>query len=266
MFKIVISGMLIGIANIIPGVSGATLAVLTNQYTRIMSVISTGVSLRFKEVDWVYLILIGGSAAGGVFLFSWPLDYGLTYFEGYTISIIIGLIMGSLEGVNLTKEKRSAKSRYMNPFFFIGMVLIASLIFIQPNTTATDNMNQWSFIASGALAMVAMIIPGVSGSMMLILLGTYSAIIRLIKELAITELIPFLIGVGLGGVIGIKLIKWMIDKYVNPFESFILGAVVGSVLFMALSIDFNQANFLIMNVLLVAGIILARKLVIRGTR
>ena len=250
MFKIIVSGMLIGIANIIPGVSGATLAVLTNQYNRIMSTISTGVSLKFKEVDWAYLILIGGAAVVGVFLFSFPLDYGLTYFKGYTISIIIGLIMGSLEGVKLSEENRTAKARYMNPFFFIGAILITSLTLIEPNSSGIESVDHWKYIASGAIAMVAMIIPGVSGSMILILLGTYGTIIRLIKDRAIIELIPFIVGVALGGIVGVKLIKWIIERYANPFESFILGAVIGSVLFMALSIDFSQANFLIMNVLL----------------
>ena len=265
MFNVIISGMLIGIANIIPGVSGATLAVLTNQYNRIMSVISTGISLKLKDVDWVYLVVIGASAVLGVFLFSWPLDYGLTYFEGYTISIIIGLIMGSLEGIKLSEQKRSKKERYLNPFFFIGAILVASLILIQPSEAGTGNIDQWKFIASGAIAMVAMIIPGVSGSMMLILLGTYAAIIRLIKDKAIIELIPFMIGVALGGILGIKLVKWVIESYSKPFESFILGAVVGSILFMAMSINFNESNFLIMNVCLVIGIYIARKLVKRDT-
>ena len=101
--------------------------------------------------------------------------------------------------------------------------------------------------------------------MILILLGTYATVIRLIKEKAIIDLIPFMIGVGLGGIVGIKLVKWVIEKYAEPFESFILGAVIGSILFMAMSINFNESNFLIMNVLLVAGIYAARKLVVRGT-
>ena len=265
MFKIIISGMLIGVANIIPGVSGATLAVLTNQYSRIMSVISTGISLKLRDVDWLYLAILGASAIVGVFLFSWPWDYGLTYFEGYTISLIIGLIMGSLEGVRLTEKKRSSKARYLNPYFLIGVILITSLIFIQSNSSEIAMIQTWKFVASGAVAMIAMIIPGVSGSMILILLGTYATVIRLIKEKAIIDLIPFMIGVGLGGIVGIKLVKWVIEKYAEPFESFILGAVIGSILFMAMSINFNESNFLIMNVLLVAGIYAARKLVVRGT-
>ena len=263
MFKVIVSGMLIGVANIIPGVSGATLAVLTNQYNRIMSVISTGISLKFKAVDWWYLIMIGGSAGVGIYLFSWPLDYGLTNFEGYTMSMIIGLIMGSLEGVRISKSKRSLKARYLNPFFVIGCGLISTLIFIQPNTVEVVTIQQWQFILSGVIAMVAMIIPGVSGSMILILLGTYAAVIRLIKESAFLELTPFIIGVALGGILGVKLIKWVIEKYSEPFESFILGAVIGSVFFMGMSINISGSNIIIMNVLLIVGFYIARKLVSR---
>ena len=78
MFKVILSGILIGIANIIPGVSGATLAVLTNQYNKIMTVCSNCISFKIKQVDWLYLFVIIGAAIGGIYLFSWPLDHRLT--------------------------------------------------------------------------------------------------------------------------------------------------------------------------------------------
>lgn len=263
MFKTIVSGILIGFANIIPGVSGATLAVLTNQYERIMAACNNAVSFRFEELDWTYMITLGISAGIGIYLFSWPLDFGLTHYNAYTMVTIIGLILGSLEGVRMTMQNRSVKSRYLNPFFSIGFVAIASLVFVNPAATSSELVPAWAFVISGVVAMVAMIIPGVSGSLILILLGTYAAIIRLIKDVALIELMPFVGGILLGGVIGVKLVKWLIDRYSNSFESFILGAVVGSTIYMALQINIIGANMLLLNLLLVLGIVIARKLVAR---
>ena len=266
MFKIIISGILIGIANIIPGVSGATLAVLTNQYERIMGICNNGVSLKFKDVDWVYLLTIGLAAGMGIYLFSWPLDYGLTHYNAYTMILIIGLILGSLNGVRMSKQNRPLKARFLNPFFTIGCILISGLIFIEPAVSETTTVSVLAMIASGVVAMIAMIIPGVSGSLMLILLGTYASIIRLIKQVAVFELVPFVGGVFIGGIVGIKLVKWLIERYSNAFESFILGAVVGSTIYMMVNINIIDANIWVLNLLLVLGIVIARGLVTRESR
>ena len=76
MFSIVISGMLIGIANIIPGISGATVALITNQYQRLMTNVATLTSLKFNQVEWGYLISIGLAAVGGIYIFlgRWIMD------------------------------------------------------------------------------------------------------------------------------------------------------------------------------------------------
>ena len=175
MFKIIISGILIGIANIIPGVSGATLAVLTNQYERIMAICNNGVSLKFKDVDWVYLLTIGLAAGIGIYLFSWPLDYGLTHYNAI-LTVIVGLILGSLNGVQMSKQNRPLKARFLRPFYhWLHNHFRLDL------RCRNHNGISLGMIASGVVAMVAM--PGVSGSLMLILLGICD-IIRLIKQVA----------------------------------------------------------------------------------
>ena len=82
---------------------------------------------------------------------------------------------------------------------------------------------------SGAVAMIAMLIPGVSGSMILVLLGTYTDVVQLIKNMDVIAMLPFALGALTGGAVTVKGIQWMIQNFTSPFESFILGAVVGSV-------------------------------------
>ena len=79
-------------------------------------------------------------------------------------------------------------------------------------------------------------------------------------------MIPFVGGIFIGGIVGIKLVKWLIDRYSNSFESFTLGAVVGSTIYMTLQINIIGANLLLLNLLLVMGIVIARKLVTRESR
>ena len=116
--------------------------------------------------------------------------------------------MGSLEGLSY-QENRTAKARYMNPFF-IGAILITSLTLIEPipqalkvliiGNTSPLAQSPWSPLFGGKW------LDDIN------LLGTYGTIIRLIKDRAIVELTPFILGVALGGIIGVKLIKWIVKS------------------------------------------------------
>ena len=252
--------MLIGIANIIPGISGATLAVITNQYQRIIDNGGKVTGLQFKAVEWWYLLGIGASAILGIYVFSWPLDFGLTYFEAHTLTLIIGLVMGSLGGVQLSPENRNLKARYVNLWFILGIVGVAIISLVTSSPQASAPTGPFLYMLSGAIAMMAMLIPGVSGAMILVLLGTYADVIQLIKAKDVIALLPFIVGAAIGGGGAIKSIQWLIKQYSGHFESFILGAIIGSMGYIANQLSGSTAHPVGLIAILVVGIILAQRL------
>ena len=259
MFKLIVSGMLIGIANIIPGISGATLAVITNQYQRIVTNVSSLTSLHFNRVEWGYLISISMAAVGGIYIFSWPLDYGLIHFKSLTLMFITGLLMGSLGRVRLTDNIRSSKSRYANIWCVAGIALVIAIGWL-PITGEVNGGRGIIHVLSGAIAMVAMLIPGVSGSMILVLLGTYTEVVQFIKNVDVIALLPFVLGALIGGGISIKGIQWMMRTHTNQFESFIIGAVLGSVVFILAQVNFASAHPLAVSLAFILGLVITWRL------
>ena len=90
--------------------------------------------------------------------------------------------------------------------------------------------------------MIAMLIPGVSGAMILVLIGTYADVVQLIKEKDVAALLPFIVGAVIGGGVTVKGIQWLIKQYSDHFESFILGAIIGSMGYIANQISWSTAH------------------------
>ena len=259
MFKSIGCGGLIGIANIVPGISGATLAVITNQYQRIIKNIDAITMIQLKNVEWGYLACIAFGAIGGIYLFSWPLDYALSHFNNYTLIMIIGLILGSLRGVKIGEEERSYKQRYANGWFLLGLILIIGMGWL-PALEGGDPTRALTLMISGAVAVMAMVIPGVSGSMMLIILGTYGHIVSLIKTANVVAFLPCALGGLIGGGIAVKMIQKVIQSNHAAFESFILGGILGSVFFVGNQINLTGANPLVICFSLMVSIGISWKL------
>ena len=260
MFKILMSGMLIGIASIIPGISGATLAVITNQYQRIIDNCGKITGFQFKAIEWLYLLGIAAAAILGIYLFSWPLDYGLTHFQAQTLTLIVGLVLGSLSSIQLSHSNRSIKARYLNAWFVLGATVIVILSGLTTGQATGASSGAFLYVISGAVAMIAMLIPGVSGAMILVLLGTYADVVQLIKAKDVVALLPFIVGAVIGGGVTVKGIQWLIKQYSDHFESFILGAIIGSISYIANQISWSTAHPVGLIAILVVGVVLAQRL------
>lgn len=233
MFKVILAGSLIGVANLIPGISGATLAVLTNQYERIISELSILSKGQFKKLNISYLGFIGTGALIGIFGLSFPLHYAFVTFKGETFAVIIGLVIGSMSGVQISKEKRSFIHRYLNIYFCIGFLIMLGLVILDTTSAQLVGLNNWALLFfAGVIAMAAMIIPGISGSMILVMMGAYDVVLRSVKDVDIIALVPCILGAAIGGLIFLKGIKFCLDRIPNIFESLILGLVIGSILYL----------------------------------
>ncbi len=235
-----IAGLIIGIANIIPGVSGGTMAVVLGVYDRLIDSISLSIK-KFKK-NWLFLITVLGGAGVGILLFAKLLTYLFKNYNVPTQFFFIGLIAGSIPLVwKKTVEHKEFKTINLIPFIVtFGTMLAMSIIKEGENTIKTD-LNPMLFVVliiTSACAAISMIIPGISGSFVLKALGQYDTVLAAIDRLDIIMLIPVGIGVLIGLLGGAKLISVLLKKFHQGVYSAILGLVIGSV-FVIYPMDFR---------------------------
>jgi putative membrane protein len=242
MFKVLVSGFLIGVANIIPGISGATIAVMTRQYTPIMTQLSYIITGQFRRIRWLYMVGIALAAITGIVALSWPLDYALTHYADNTFLGLIGLMVGSLGGIRMVTPPRSWRQQWVSPYTALGCGLVMTMVFVPITMADTEALSGSRVMVSGALAMAAMLIPGISGSSLLMILGTYGPIVQWIKHQAIGPLLPFIAGMGVGGVASVWGIRWVLNRWPRQAESLILGAILGSIGVIMRGVSFQSVN------------------------
>lgn len=225
-------GMAIGVANIIPGVSGGTMAVILHMYDELIKAVSS----FFK--DWkknlMYLIPIGLGAGVGIVAFSKLVKYLLGSYPMATNFFFIGLIIGSCPLI-INKAKKDKFQKVNIIPFIITLIIIVGITLINPpeeNAKIITTLTFNSFITlmiTSIVGAVAMIIPGLSGSFILLILGVYSTIITAIADLNILILVPVAIGVAIGILGGSKVIDILLNRYEQETYMGILGFVFGSI-------------------------------------
>lgn len=233
--KLFVVGVVFGIANVIPGVSGGTMLVIFGVYDELTEAIS-GVKAIFKHLGFLIPLGIGGAA--GIFGFAVVVKWLFNNFGLQTNMFFIGLILGSIPLiVKIGTSERKAKPVCIIPFV-IAMAAVIGLTVLQRAdivnlTTQTvegfDVLFMLKILVCAMLAAVTMIIPGVSGSFVMMLLGIYQTVIDSITTLRLVVLVPFAIGAVIGIIGGAKLISVLIGKNKLMVYSAILGLVVGSV-------------------------------------
>lgn len=237
-----LSGAIIGIANIIPGVSGGTMAVVLNLYDQLIASFSQ-FRKRWKQ-SLKLLIPVAIGAAAGIVAFSWLIKFLLEKFPLATTYFFIGLIIGSIPMI----FRRAATPRF-KPLNLIPFVLAAAgmvaLSFVGQDDSAAviirefDWLNALRLFAGGIVAAAAMILPGVSGSMILMIFGIYTTVLTAISEMNFALLIPVGIGVIIGIVGGAKLIGVFLRHFPQATFWTILGLIMGSLFAL-----FKDAGFL----------------------
>lgn len=244
MIKNLLKGMVIGIANIIPGVSGGTMAVSMGIYDKLIHCL-THLFKEFKEsVTFVLIILIGAAIA--LVGLSFVITPAFEYFPLQTNGLFIGLIVGGLPAVWKKVKGNKIKVSHIIAFLIFFAVVIGMAAMGETEGEAADlSLSVWSVIKLflvGVLASATMVIPGVSGSMMLLVIGYYNPIVATIKEF-VEALVAFnvseilrccgiLIPMGIGIIVGIfaiaKVIEIIFEKF--PLQAFwaIIGLIVAS--------------------------------------
>ena len=270
-FKNSACGAAIGIGMIIPGVSGGTIAVIFKIYDRLIGALG---NLRkdFKaNFGFLFSILLG--AAIGFAAMYFPLKWALERAPLPTYLLFAGLMIGSLP--DLFKESKKFGFNKINilsiamPFVTVIAICILNLLISAGNADLSANMSIWGYFAVFGVAMLAscaLVIPGISGSMLLMILGYYAPVLGLISGLltdfwhSALVLAVFAAGLLIGFFSIAKLMKYLLNKLSRGTHWAIIGFVLASIPALLIVLDYSSApldaaHIIVGCILFVLGII-----------
>ena len=234
-FIIMLKGMAMGIANVIPGVSGGTIALITGIFERLINAIKSfdlkAVKLLFKGkikeffdyTDLGFLIAVFLGVGIAIILVAKVFEFLFEQYPVYIWSFFFGLILASIFFVGKTVGKWRVSVIIT---FILGTALALLFTFLTP---ATENDSFLYLVLCGVVAICSMILPGLSGSFVLILLGNYQLVaIEAINNFRIDVLIP--VGIGaVGGLIAFShILSWLFKKFKDQTIGALTGFILGS--------------------------------------
>ena len=240
--KLFFVGIILGVANIIPGVSGGTLAVVFNIYDRILWLISLNIKKIFSE--WKFILPIGLGMVAGIIGFSKVITFLFENYPMQTNLFFVGIIAGSIplvlrkinSSIQETQVKKNKKPYVSTVIsFLVALAIMIVMAFFKDISGSSIIYTELSvklfftLMISGAVGAVAMIIPGISGSFLMLALGTYATIIGSLSDFNIPLMIPTAIGILLGLLCGAYLVRTLMEKVPAQTYGSILGLVVGSI-------------------------------------
>ncbi len=232
-----------GAANVIPGVSGGTVAFVTGIYERLINAIKscdlTALQLLAKgkirevsqRIDFWFLLCLGSGVSFSIVTFAKLLQYLFKHQPVHVYAFFFGLIVASIYFVG-----KKVKNWGASPVggFLIGLAVAVGVALMTP---AKENTDFFYLVLCGVVAMASMIIPGISGSFVLLLMGNYSLVmIDSVVKLSSGDLsvLRVLIPVGVGAVIGLvvlsHLLAWIFKRYHDTAVALMTGFVAGSLL------------------------------------
>lgn len=234
--KIYFSGIFMGAADIVPGVSGGTIAFILGVYERLISALSgvnkKSIQLLFKgdikglwkHFDASFLLVLGIGILTSLVALSGAISYALEFYPRYLASFFLGLILASAALLSKDLPKLQTKHLMMILFGCCFGVLVSLL------SPTNINVTPLMIILSGMIAICAMLLPGISGSFILLMLGMYGPVLLAIKNLELNVLALFASGALLGLLTFSKLLKYLMTYFREITISFLIGVMLGSLL------------------------------------
>ena len=242
--KNVFIGIFIGAGAIIPGVSSGVICVILGIYEKLLDSV-LNIFKDFKK-NIKFLLPIGIGVLTGMVLLGKVLNY-LFYAYPIQISFIfIGLVMGSIPSLLEESEKKS-KFKFQYLFYFFISLIIGVLMVVLEKKIVVTSSTEFSFLYlffSGMCMSIGIIIPGVSSTVILMLLGVYSAYLTSIAGLYLPVLIPIGTGAFTGSLICMKIIKILMERFYMQTFYLIIGFTIGSVFILYPGITFDMTGII----------------------
>lgn len=235
-FLNVLRGVCIGVAFIIPGFSGGSIAAILGIYERLVGAIAD-IFKQFKK-SILFLLPIGLGMVLGIMALMFPLQWALANYPIPTVCLFVGLALGGMPSVT----EKIKKPRFLNVFsVLIPLALAAALSFLplagEVDLFALKPFGYVMLFVIGVVGSCALVIPGISGSMLLLIFGYYNPIVRMItglikgQHIGTSLLVLGLVGAGI--IVGFFLIsvimKWLLKTHPRGTYCAIAGFILGSI-------------------------------------
>ena len=229
-------GIAVGIAMIIPGVSGGTLAVILKIYDDLINAVNQ-IFKHFKDSMKVILPVLLGAVVGFIALV-FPLKWGLEHCPLIVVTLFVGFIVGSLPSLYKNVSGKESPISFIWGVIFLALMIGLCFLPSANVNTISLNVGTWFYLVLiGFIVSSALVAPGISGSMLLMVLGFYESILNIVSEIIkfqnlghnILILIPLAIGIVLGFFVVSFVMGKLLKHYPVPTYFAIMGLIVGSI-------------------------------------
>ncbi len=232
--QLFLKGMAMGAADVVPGVSGGTIAFITGIYGRLLAALNSfnltafgllksgKLSQLWQHVDGTFLVTLLSGILVSIFSLAKAVTFVLANYPEPLWSFFAGLILSS----SLFVLKEVDQWRFIERLLVIVGILFAYLI--SAAVPVEVEKSQWMIFLSGAFAICAMILPGISGSFILLVLGMYAFILEAVQGLNFSVLTVFVAGCGIGLLSFSRLLSYLLDKYTSLTLALLTGFLLGA--------------------------------------
>ena len=263
---LILKGIIVGIGKIIPGVSGSMLAISLGIYQKLIDSINN--FFKYPKDNFKFLSKITIGVIISIVFFSNIILTALDKYYLITMFFFIGLIIGGFDDINKNIEVTNKRIVFIS----ISLVTLLGLLNIDNEVIIHNNiLNFIYFIFIGFVDAVTTIIPGISGTATLMMLGGYTTLIKSFSTIFdfyylqynLRILIPFMIGMIIGIIIVAKLVQFLFKYYKSKTYSSILGFSIATIILMFIK-SFNSfytiKDLIIASILLLIGIYITKKI------
>ncbi|MEX0963077.1 MAG: DUF368 domain-containing protein [Pseudohongiellaceae bacterium] len=230
-----LKGVAMGLGDSVPGISGGTIAVITKIYDELIFAIRSvdlkACSLFFsgqfrqfwQHINGVFLLTLSIGILSGLLISASTVLFLLENYFAPLMAFFIGMVLSSSW---LLKNEFSPSAWQNILALFAGLLLALSISFISPRSA---ELSLFYVFFSGAIAICAMILPGLSGAFILLLLGVYEFILNALLDFDLAYITAFILGCALGLIAFSRLLSWLLAKHRQLSYGFITGMLLGSV-------------------------------------
>lgn len=215
---------------LVPGVSGGSMAMILGIYDKLIVSVSSFLKEKRKHFFFLFCFCIG--AVLGIGLFATPLSHLIDRFPMQTMYFFIGAVVGGIPMIRRQAKVKSFTWKVPLSILF-GMAVVLGISMIPASSSSVQaqegGVNFLLLFLSGVIAAVALILPGISVSYVLLLIGLYDETMKAIGSFYLPFLVPLVIGLGIGIILMAKLLEKALTRYPQTTHLMILGFLLGSV-------------------------------------